>query len=438
MTENTLYSRLQNRFGSTSAIILLASLSSTFLFLIIFRDGLGIGPDGWAFWQGAYTLLETGEYKYLSGAPIIAWPPLYSAYLAVFMAAFGNHGYSLLIAQAVLVAAGAAGWTRLFFYVYRDQIAISMRLQVLLAIMFIVMNLGLNSGGIFSNNMMVSLFPFLYLSAAYTFWDKSERRIIFTLVYLLTSMIIVNVHNSSVIIIASISVVAFFYTKGTLPARILSFFFASLPAASAWLIVRYAFGLSREHKLVGGRFSFAEYAHHMIEGIGYYFAPFSAAYAVGALALILLSISVATCLKSERITAFFLTIFLFTLGQWVVFSLVWIENSLNFRFLRIQILAMALLLFVIHPRRFFAVVFVFSIYTSAITVKRSLDWSFVLERGKPNIAKEADEIVAGNERISRLPAPGQQVLDGSIVLVRPPYYPWEETSQREWIGREFE
>src|SRR5579872_7295955 len=81
---NVLVARKQNEAWS-----LLAGLIALLSYAIIHRAGMGYPQDGSAYWQGAISVLEGNGYRYFSGNPILAWPPLYSVYLSGWTALLG-------------------------------------------------------------------------------------------------------------------------------------------------------------------------------------------------------------------------------------------------------------------------------------------------------------------------------------------------------------
>jgi hypothetical protein len=89
--------------------------------LAALRDGIGLSPDGWVYWEGSVSLLHGLGYRlFLGSARITSWPPLFAMYLACFQAVLGVSGRSLAVATAA--AAGLAGflWTRLFVGIIAD------------------------------------------------------------------------------------------------------------------------------------------------------------------------------------------------------------------------------------------------------------------------------------------------------------------------------
>jgi hypothetical protein len=81
------------------------------LFSLVFQSpGVVLSPDGWAYWEGSVSILSGDGYRYLDGEPILAWPPGFSAYLALWQSVLGNSAGTLAMAHAVALGVGAGFW----------------------------------------------------------------------------------------------------------------------------------------------------------------------------------------------------------------------------------------------------------------------------------------------------------------------------------------
>ena len=90
--------------------ILVLALASAALSALVLRHGLWATPDSWGYWEGSISLLERGHYTYLDGRPVIAWPPLFAAYLAAIQAVVGQTGTALIVAMVGIVFFNALSW----------------------------------------------------------------------------------------------------------------------------------------------------------------------------------------------------------------------------------------------------------------------------------------------------------------------------------------
>ena len=81
------------------------------LFSLLFQSpGVVLSPDGWAYWEGSVSLLRGDGYRYLDGPPIDAWPPGFSAYLALWQLLFGVSAGTLAVAHAMAIGVASALW----------------------------------------------------------------------------------------------------------------------------------------------------------------------------------------------------------------------------------------------------------------------------------------------------------------------------------------
>src|ERR1700757_494628 len=94
----------------TSAV---AATTSLLAYVALHWTGTGMIADSWAYWEGAISLASGQGYTYFSGHRIEAWPPLYPAYLALWVVMAGPAGWVLTSATGVLVVLQAALWLRL-------------------------------------------------------------------------------------------------------------------------------------------------------------------------------------------------------------------------------------------------------------------------------------------------------------------------------------
>jgi hypothetical protein len=89
--------------------VIAAALAAALLF-----RGLVLTPDGWAYWEGGVSLLSGHGYAYFGGQPIRAFPPLFSAVIALASAVLGVSGATLATVLVVIAAMTAFLWTAMF------------------------------------------------------------------------------------------------------------------------------------------------------------------------------------------------------------------------------------------------------------------------------------------------------------------------------------
>ena len=94
-----------NLLGTTLVFAL-----STVVFVALHWRGIPLSPDGWAYWQAAVSLANGSGYRDFSGAPLTAWPPLYSLYLSLWVRLLGATGVALIAANGLLVILQSIVW----------------------------------------------------------------------------------------------------------------------------------------------------------------------------------------------------------------------------------------------------------------------------------------------------------------------------------------
>ena len=98
-----------------------APVTALLVFTLLHLKGIGMTPDGSALWEGAVSLASGHGYTYFSGNPIIAWPPLYSAYMALWTVFLGPTGWSLLVSNGLLIVAQAFVWNGFMWTMARQS-----------------------------------------------------------------------------------------------------------------------------------------------------------------------------------------------------------------------------------------------------------------------------------------------------------------------------
>lgn len=83
---------------------------STALFALLHWRGIPLSPDGWAYWQAAVGIANGAGYRDFSGNALIAWPPLYSIYLSLWVRLMGATGLALVMANGALIVLQSVAW----------------------------------------------------------------------------------------------------------------------------------------------------------------------------------------------------------------------------------------------------------------------------------------------------------------------------------------
>lgn len=234
-----------------------------------------LDPDGWAAWQGAVSLATGHGYTYFSGNPIAAWPPLYSAYLALWTLLLGPTGGSLLVANGLLVVLQAFLWMKMATTIARDagsdpSAGTTAPLSVLVGLV-----VALHQREVLGQNLVYTLLP-LYVLGLWKLLhaDRTAREVRITgLLALLGSLLCLAHNTAAVFVVAAAAMVGLnwpvkwrlFGYSGVLVA---------VPGLCA-LAVRSLLGQPGSHRVgIGaGQYDGLTYGWHFFDGIGRIFAP---------------------------------------------------------------------------------------------------------------------------------------------------------------------
>ncbi|MCR9245528.1 MAG: hypothetical protein NXI31_10885 [bacterium] len=81
------------------------------LVLVMLRHGIALGPDAWTYWTASSAMAHGHGYVDAHGLPVVDWPPLYPAWLALVQSALGVSIASVRLADATTLAIAAFGFT---------------------------------------------------------------------------------------------------------------------------------------------------------------------------------------------------------------------------------------------------------------------------------------------------------------------------------------
>jgi hypothetical protein len=93
------------------ALPLATACASFLMSMVMQRRGVVLSPDGWAYWEASVSLLEGKGYRYFGGQPLVAWPPAFAAYLALWQGLLGISARTIALAHAFAVGAASGIWT---------------------------------------------------------------------------------------------------------------------------------------------------------------------------------------------------------------------------------------------------------------------------------------------------------------------------------------
>jgi hypothetical protein len=400
------------------ALPLLAALLSGAGYALLHHGLIEVTADGWAYWEGAVSLLDGKGYHYFSGAELDDWPPFYSLYLSAWMWDFGPSGKSLVLANGTLAALQAAGWMVLGQKLAGTQTGpVSWRAAV--ALLYIAFFILLWEGPALAHNLLYTVLPF-HVLATFAVVRAKGSGFAPLITVLLTSTILIITHNSGVVFVAASALAIFLLTERSLAARILLAEFVTVIPVGAWYGMRVLMHQEDSHPLGGGRYSAMEYIQQGISGAGNLVLPPPATYA-GALGLAVMAAFTAYSMKDTTRMALVLPIMTavpFLLLQ-VIFNITWISDPLSdARFsLFIPLMLVPGTLLLAKPR--LAAVALAAFTLAALAIRLGNAAYFV----KPPVFPNA---VRANYALSWVLSPGQIVTskDGG-VLIGPPMFEWE-------------
>lgn len=234
--------------------------------------------DGWAACQGAVSLATGHGFTYFSGGPIVAWPPLCSAYLGLWTAVLGPTGWSLLLANGALVGLQAWLWLRLLTTIARDSgLAIPSASMLILAL-FMGLFVAIHQRQVYAHNLLYVLLP-AYLATVWTIARRTRMQAgsgCRPLVYaILLGVALPLTHNHALVFVgAAALIVAIARRSEPKTALVLAGLLAAIPIA-AWGLARLVFDQTGSHYigLGAGRFSPLAYAGQLLDGPGRLLVP---------------------------------------------------------------------------------------------------------------------------------------------------------------------
>ena len=317
------------RGGIDAAIAAAVALLAT---AALHWNGTGMISDSWAFWQGAISLATGNGYTYFSGAPIAAWPPLYPAYLAPWVAVAGPHGWVLTTATAVLVVLQAALWMRLVRILADDAGIAAPRPAWLLLAVFTGLFLAVHQRYPFSQGLVYVILP-LFMESVWAFVVRGKDRHAPALVIL--AVLLPLTHTSCFAFVGAGALLVAARTPRSARGLGLAALVLLAPVA-AWLAVRLALGQAGSH-CIGpgtGRFDMLAYAVQEIGGPGRLLVPDRFGAPLVAMAVLwLAALALAAAGPGQRALRFVAAFCALSLAAlFALFNLAWIYAPIGGRF----------------------------------------------------------------------------------------------------------
>jgi hypothetical protein len=309
-----------------------AALLALAIFVLSHWKGIWVNSDGWAMWQGAVSLAESRGYTYFSDRPIVSWPPLYSTYLAIWMAILGPTGKALLAANGLLIAVQGCFWCLLVRTAAgREFDALPTSRRMLLAA-FIATFIARNQQEVLAQNLLYALVPLLFASACRlnSSSDDGVRRA-WLIASILCATLIMLSHSMGVAFILSAAAGLLIFSTSRIRALIEAMLIVVVPLLAA-VLSRLTFDQSDSH-LAGwgaGKYAAWDYACQLLQGLGALIAPDRGGLcALIGLGLLLVAV-VAIGLSKVQLLRFGLAgLLMSTIVVFALFCMTWIYNPLS-------------------------------------------------------------------------------------------------------------
>ena len=258
--------RRYSRAGVVAGTLLLAVFAFAAVALTL-RRGMPFNRDGWFYWQGSVSILSGLGYATFTGLPIIAWPPLYSVYLAFCQLVLGVSARSIAISTAFATAVAVATWSILLAWFARERGRAPR--DVLCALAFVTAVLALNARNVRSENLFHGVLPLLLLFTLRARVSTTRGRFLLASglagAALLLSLLI---RNASLAFWPAVLAVLLQHRRLPWRTRGAACGLVTALALPAWFAVRAWLGQLGTHPVAfGGRYPFAEYLLQLVAGI---------------------------------------------------------------------------------------------------------------------------------------------------------------------------
>jgi hypothetical protein len=307
---------------------LLAGALASLIYGLQHRMGIEINADGWAYWQGAQSIADGLGYRYFSGDPIVAWPPLYSLYLSSWIKLCGSQAIVLILANIVLIFLQGVLWTLVYYCLFAvDPKGAAIRYVTT----YVALTIPLYEKQILAHNLLYSILPVFVI----TTWKRINHcgRLgrSYTVITCCLGILLAESHISG---IAYVAAAAFLFAVVPDDCRrdrtVAALAVLAVPLA-AWILTAWSLAQIGGHPIEGGRYSIIETLLQMSDGIGYFVLP-RLGRIFGLIALIVIlgaSLSCSSKLRSNQ--TFFVFAFslisLFLLAT--AFSITWLNGFVS-------------------------------------------------------------------------------------------------------------
>ena len=286
-----------------------------------------MNADGWAYWQGAKSIADGIGYRYFSGDQIVAWPPLYSLYLSVWIKLLGSEAFVLVLANGVLIFLQGVGWTLLCYSFVND-----LRLPGVLKYLavYIALTLALYEGDVLAHNLFYTILPIFIGASWMTIRHEGKSRAYVALTCAL-GVALAESHFSGVLYVAAAALILVLGGKDPLQNRAISALAILFAPVFVLTLTAWRLGQFGSHPIEGGRFSFVQNLSQVSKAIGSFVVPQSGQILGWLCVLLIFGILGAYAFKRRATKLHFLVAFtglaLALLG--VAFSITWLNGLIS-------------------------------------------------------------------------------------------------------------
>lgn len=380
---------------------------------LLLRRGIVMGPDSWAYWEASVSLLERGTYSYFGGQRVVAFPPLFAAWLAAVQAVLGVSARALIASQVALAGAAAWQWTRLYLEIAGQERS---RVADALAVAAVACALAVSAQTLLSESLWLALLP-LALRACSCPGPRGALGLSLAAAGLLLC------RNVTVAFLPALGAYAVLRAEPAARRRRAAEAAAALAGPVAlWLAARRWLGQSTAHAFGSGGAGLLAYLGESATGLAEALGP--ARLGAGA-ALLAAAAAVwsAACLRRDgrgaRARALGAFVGLGLVGQAALFAATYVAEPVRGRFLVFAALAAAVA--VLASARPDAGL----LGRAALALGTALAAVALLRVGvKARLAGIEQPVLPGRTTVSSSYWNGPPVPRAGLVLVAPPTYPW--------------
>lgn len=249
---------------------LLSGALAALIYGLQHRMGIEVNADGWAYWQGGRSIANGLGYRYFSGDPIVAWPPLYSLYLSAWIKLCGSEAMVVEFANISLISMQGFFWTLACIRLYGTD---SQRASIGYIAIYVALTIPLYEKQILAHNLTYTILP-VFVMASWKRGGVGGRPDWFhTLKISGLGILLAESHISGMAYIAAAAflfavIPGDFRRERTVAALAV----LAIPLA-AWTLTAWWLAQIGGHPIEGGRFSFEDTLLQMFDGISYFVLP---------------------------------------------------------------------------------------------------------------------------------------------------------------------